>query len=417
MHTDILVIGAGAAGLAAARALTDAGRRVIVLEARDRIGGRVLTDYRFGPAPVERGAEFVHGSAVVTWRWIQRAGLRTEEFPTWAGRRIWLGSRRLSRGWLLSLRSDLRPVLAIDAQLAAYRGPDISLAEWLSRQQIGPLARHIIDIRTAHACCATPETISIAELAHESRVGSSDSKNYHIVEGYSRLLASMASGLDIRLLAPVETLRWDESGVEAGTPRGAFRAQRAVVTLPLALLKREAVRFDPILPPEKRYAINTLAMGPAMKLIMRFRRTFWDQRMSFLNADDPVPVWWTVRRGAPLLVAFLTGPRAEHMAAAGNDGALEQGLATLSAIFGEAPRRLFDAGMVVDWAAEPWTAGGYSSVPPGAYGQRAILATPVGTLHFAGEATVTDDNAATVHGALHSGERAADEVVSGLASG
>src|SRR5437764_563714 len=91
MDTDVLVIGAGAAGLAAARALTDAGRRVVVLEARDRIGGRVWTDHTFGSIPVERGAEFIHGDRAGTWAWLRRAGLRAEPFARWSGRRIALG--------------------------------------------------------------------------------------------------------------------------------------------------------------------------------------------------------------------------------------------------------------------------------------------------------------------------------------
>jgi monoamine oxidase len=194
-------------------------------------------------------------------------------------------------------------------------------------------------------------------------------------------------------------------------PTHTFQARHAIVTLPLALLKAAAVTFDPPLPEAKRYAIDALTMAPAMKLLLRFEERFWDAEMTFLTGRDPVPVWWTVRRDAPLLTGFITGPRAARLAAHGPEGALERGMAALAAIFGDAPRRLFAAGQAVDWAVDEWARGGYSSVPPGAHGQRAVLAQPAGALHFAGEATVFANNPATVHGALHSGTRAAREII------
>jgi monoamine oxidase len=410
MSTDVVVIGAGAAGLAAARALTDAGRRVAVLEARERIGGRVWTDHHFGPIPVECGAEFIHGAQAGTWAWLRRAGLRAEPFARWSGRRIALGGDRLAGPWLLRARPDLWRVFKLEELLAAYDGPDCSLAEWLDMQGFSPLAAHIADARLAHSNCATPATISVAELAHELRLDNKGPGDFHILEGYDRVVATIAAGLDIRLATPVETIRWDEGGVEVVTAQGTLTARAAVVTLPLAVLKAGAVRFDPPLPEAKRHAIEALAMAPAMKLHLRFVAPFWDHEMSFLTADQPIAVWWTIRPGVPLLTGFITGPRAERLATYGEAGAIERGLAQLDAIFGGAASRMFAAGQLIDWAADPWARGGYSSVPPGAHGQRAALAAPAGALHFAGEATVFDNNPATVHGALHSGERAAAEI-------
>ena len=235
--------------------------------------------------------------------------------------------------------------------------------------------------------------------------------DFHIIGGYDSVLAAVAAGLDIRLGAPVEAIRWDAGGVEVATARETYHARAAVVTLPLALLKAGAVSFTPPLPEAKRRAIDALAIGPALKLLLRFAEPFWDREMTFLTADQPLAVWWTIRRDVPLLTGFATGPRAARLGMYGADGALERGLAALGEIFGSAPRRLFVAGQLVDWAADPWARGGYSSVPPGAHGQRAVLAAPAGALHFAGEATVFEDNPATVHGALRSGERAAREIL------
>ena len=434
MDADVLVIGAGAAGLAAARALVDADRRVIVLEARARIGGRVWTDRSFAAIPVERGAEFIHGEQADSWALIHRAGLRTESFSRWQGRRIVAEDGRLVGDELLHARPDLQRVFTLEQQLAAYQGPDCSLAEWLATNAYSPLAAHIADLRLAHANCATPETISVAELAHELKLADKGPGDFHILDGYDRVLALLAEGLDIRLGTAASAIRWGEDGVHVETRRGEevqrrqgeleassshpftpspsrlLHARHAIITLPLALLQADAVAFDPPLPQAKRTAINALRMAPAMKLLLRFEERFWDAEMTFLTGRDPVPVWWTISHAAPLLTGFITGPRAARLAAHGPENALEQGIAALTAIFGDTPRRLFAAGEVVDWAADEWARGGYSSVPPGAYGQRAVLAQSVGALHFAGEATVFANNPATVHGALHSGARAAREI-------
>jgi monoamine oxidase len=435
MDTDVVVVGAGAAGLSAGRALADAGLSVIVLEARDRLGGRVWTDRAFGPVPVERGAEFIHGAGAESWPVVRQAGLHTEPFARWSGRRIALSPGRLAGAWLPRTRLDLRRIFTLEQEIARYQGPDCSLAEWLAARRYSPLAAHIADIRLAHANCATPTTISVAELAHELRLSDRGPGDFHILDGYDRVFTPLAAGLDVRLSTAVTEIEWGQDGVQVKTRRqgdkethepidqsstpdrlvshSTLQARHAVVTLPLALLKAGAVRFDPPLPERKQRAIETLAMAPAIKLLFRFAEPFWDDQMTFLTADDPVPVWWTVRRGAPLLTGFVTGPRAARLAAHGQAGIVERGLNALTAIFGPAARRLFERAQVVDWGADEWARGGYSSVPPGAHGQRQILAEPAAALHFAGEATVFASNPATVHGALHSGQRAAGEIIVG----
>jgi monoamine oxidase len=411
---DAIVIGAGAAGLAAARQLVAAGRSVLVLEARDRIGGRIWTDRSIGSVPVELGAEFIHGAHVQTWEWVRRTGAQTLPFARWSGRRIALGGGRVAGAWLLRARPDLRRLMSLEDQIAAYSGPDRPLSEWLRERDYSPLAAHIADLRLAHAFCATPETLSLLDLAEELRGGYTEGGDFKILTGYDQIVNALAEGLDIRLGTPVSALHWGADGVEALAESGlSFQARDAIVTLPLALLQAGAVRFEPALPEAQREAIGQLAMAPAMKLIYRFADTLWPREMTFLSADDPVAVWWTNRPDAAILTGFLTGPRARRLSALGGDEALERGLNQLAGYFGPGARSQLLEARAVDWGADPWARGGYSSTPPGAAGMRAQLARPAGALHFAGEATVTGDSPATIHGAIGSGIRAAREIMAG----
>jgi monoamine oxidase len=185
------------------------------------------------------------------------------------------------------------------------------------------------------------------------------------------------------------------------------------VTVPLGVLKAGAIRFHPELPPTVRAAVDGLAMGAGTKVLLRFRARLWPRGMSFLLLDDEVPAVWPPHRDAPLLTAFVMGPRAERLRRP--PGPVERVLAALARAWPEARRELA-AAEVVDWGADPWTRGGYSSAPPGAEGLRAALAAPCGPLRFAGEAT-DERSPGTVSGALRSGVSAAEEALDALAGG
>jgi monoamine oxidase len=411
---DVLVVGAGVAGLAAARALAAAGRRVLVLEARDRVGGRVETvaDARF-PVPVELGAEFVHGRPAATWRVLREARLAVVDADGAHWRRGPAGLERADFG----AEAVLRRLGEVE--------DDVSFAEFLRRFCPGPElaeARAQAEALVAGFEAADPERISARSLARELGGGGIDA-SYRLVEGYGALVRHLrreaeAGGARLALESAVQVVRHGPDGVEIEARRdgrqATFRARRTVITLPLGVLP--TVRFEPALP-EKRGA--GLDPGAAVKVVLAFRESFWEdaglEDAAFLHLPGAAfPTWWTMLPvRAPVLTAWVGGPEAARLAGQPPEAVTALALDALSTVF---DRRLLDAQLLAarshDWLADPFARGAYSHVLVGGADARARLAAPVGdTLFFAGEATDVSGESGTVAGALSSGERAAREAL------
>jgi monoamine oxidase len=441
---DVLVIGAGVAGLAAARDLCAAGLRVTVLEARDRIGGRVHT-LRDGSMslPVELGAEFVHGMPRETWEVIDAAGLAACEVTDthW-----WEEGGALAR--LDDFWSQLEEVMTrIDPA-----GGDRSFREFLDEccrdersRRAKPLATSYVEgFHAARTERASVLALSEAERASEAVEGN---RQFRILNGYDNLPRFLLAGLaprraQVRLNTVVTEVNWGRGRVEvsartrAGHTLEPFTAGRAVVTLPLGVLKEPAdseggVRFSPELD-GKRAAARRLEVGHVMKVTMRFRERFWESsqlpaaprgdslsQLGFLHsADEWVQTWWGLMPvRAPVLTAWAGGPAAEKLSHRGEGFVIERAAEALTRLLGVEGARiesLLEASYVHDWQADPFTRGAYSYVPVGGLDAPAALAEPVDdTLFFAGEATDTEGRGGTVHGALATGRRAAAEVIEG----
>lgn len=407
---DVIVIGAGVAGLAAARRLHDAGRNVLVCEARDRIGGRVWSDTSDPTCAIELGGEYIHGDDVSTWQFVRQLGLATTIAGRWDGRRIWHCGKLQNAVELFAKDASLLPLTTIEAQIATYEGPDISFAQWLDESDYRGLARHLADIRLAHSAATTPEYASIhamrADILHGEHLGGND---HHIVGGYAPIVSALADSLHICLNSPVKSVYQVGEKCSITLVDGQIlTAKRVIVTIPLALLKTGSMAFDPPLSAEKMHAIRQIDMHGGIKIALRFRERFWDETASFFSLVDPAPVWWTAAPGAPYLMGFFTGPRAANIAA--DNDPVATCLDLLSAVFGEQVREQLVGWRMINWSVDPWSLGAYSSVSVGAHGLRPALAAHHGRVHFAGEATALDGHAASVHGAITSGWRAVAEI-------
>ena len=430
---DVLVLGAGIAGLAAARSLAAAGRRVALIEARDRIGGRIFTD-RISrnagePVSIELGAEFIHGLPPVTWDLIKEANLSTYE----------LDGTQLSfaRGGFQSSSEDYgEAVSVIDGMMAWLerqpRGTDVTFAQYLDLAGIDGSRRRRATAYVEGFNAADSRVIGVAALVAQQRAEDKvhSDRLFHVEAGYHALPAFLsdrfrAAGGTLLLSHPVRRVRWSQnavavSGVNAGGESFELHAERAIVTLPLGVLQAGTVEFEPA-PQEIWSNAARMAMGPVVRISLLFDAKFWQQALSFLLTRDEVPsAWWTpMPNSAPLITGWAGGAKAAALtqrigARADWRALLEESLGTLSRMYGIAAQELHSrliSWHTHDWQADPYSRGAYSYAPAGALNASANMTLPVAdTLFFAGEHTDTTGHWGTVHGALGSGLRAAAQL-------
>ena len=433
LDADVIVIGAGAAGLAAGQSLVSKGHRVLVLEAQNRVGGRVhtLRDAR-SPYPLEAGAEFVHGWAQETWGLIRRLSARvydvTDKHVVHRGKRlvtedaIWDKIEAVLKG-LEKLRDDV----SVDAYLrskAAQKG------DLLSRQ----LTREYVEgFNAADLGRMSAKGLFEAQAAEAEIEGQ---RLFRLVDGYDRLLLHLATQLPeeaIRLNHAVRTVRWARGQVEVSTGAETFVARCAVIAVPLAAMQAGKIRFDPV-PAAHLAAAKKLAMGPVIKVIALLEEDFYLQHnlriggenrrladQGFFHAPvESFPVWWTTHpMKLPQMTGWVGGGSAGRLTSLSQRELEAEAARSLARILGVRSVRGKAQGWVIaNWQKDPWAMGAYTYVPLGGEGATDVLARPADrTLFFAGEHTYSGGVSGTVAGALASGWRAGRAIGAMLAKG
>ncbi len=432
---DVIVIGAGAAGLAAYRDLSRAGSRVLCLEARDRVGGRVLTVRDpLAPIPVELGAEFIHGQPPETWDVVRSGALAVYDCAE--------NAVRIKRGepqgdvdsW--ELVGDVLQGM----QSVAEQEEDQTFQHFIANSSHSEDAKQWAASYVEGFNAARKEVIGIHSLAQDAKAADDigGEQSYRILSGYDALVLNLMRGAEtanaqLNLGCIVERVEWQKGAITVHFRRGlkevaseSAKARRLVVTVPLGVLQTDngalgAIRFDPPLT-ETMDAARQLAFGQVIRVVFRFREAFWESKPHlhdagfFLSNEEFFPTWWTplpVR--APLITGWSAGPRADRLAAQSREEIGRRALADLARVTATESHlidSLFGGMYFHDWHHDPFARGAYSYVPAGKLAARSLLAKPVAdTIYFAGEATELNGHSATVHGAIATGRRAAREVI------
>jgi monoamine oxidase len=430
-HFDVLVIGAGAAGLAAASELGAHGLSVCLLEARDRLGGRIHTVHAPGvPIPLELGAEFIHGRAASTLEWLAKINEPIVD----ATQTRWMNIRG-------RLQSSDELFDELKRGLSSTRRPakDLPFALFLdsvAKRKLSPRVRVFARMLVEGFDAADASRVSTFEILDEwSGNGAADAPTFRPLRGYATVIDALAGTLrdraHIQLNSLVKEVRWTRGAVAAaGTHLGkAFRveASRAVIALPIGVLQTPphmpyGVEIAPALR-SKRPALDMLASGPVIKVLLQFHEPFWEnlddgryRDAAFFQApQQPFPTFWTsLPIRSSMMVAWSAGPNAARMIGVPDAEIVQRAIQSLQSVFGSRTSVLehLSGSRLHDWQADPLSAGAYSYVVAGGRGARRTMAAPIqGTLFLAGEAVDTSGEAATVAGALSSGRRAALEVL------
>ncbi len=435
---DILILGGGAAGLAAARDLTARNLRVALLEARDRVGGRIHTLHEADwPAPIELGADFVHGLPDETWSILRNARLSTYEIPD-AHLNLDPKSKKLAA-------TDLyREIEAVLDRMSSVGSRDISFeqfAQQLRREKVDPKSIQLAMGYIEGLNAADAKKIGVQGIiaSEEDEEEIEADRLFRISGGYDGLIRALHDSIDakhlhLRLGVVAQSISWRKNSVtittrDASGQLEAWHGPRAIITLPVGVLRANSVKFSPQLPASHRAAIQKIEMGAVMKVVLRLDETFFFDRTFetttgktklpdqtfFHDLTGPLQTWWTLRpMRVPMLIGWAGGPKAaklSRLSPAEIRTITVRALSKLLNVSESEMSRHVESFRVHNWQADPLAKGAYSYVGVGGSNAMKTLATPIKeTLYFAGEHTHYEGMSGTVAGAIGSGERAAREI-------
>lgn len=426
---DVIVVGAGAAGIACCEQLHAKGIDFLLVEAKARIGGRVQAhlDRAFG-IPLELGAEFIHGAPAYTLKWMEQLKI---PFYDLQERHLFRKGKSLDD----NLNDDLdfwSTTEKLMHRLKANRKSDRSVQEFLRQHQaFGAPAKalfcsfvegyHAADISKMSEKGLASTEEDDADALNETRAFRSTQPYQHLLKGIFQTFASEAN---FRNRMRLERIQWTRGQVQLTCRKGAettiLRARKAVITLPLGVLKSDKITWDPV-PRALSEFLNHTEMGHVQKIIFRFRQRFWEELsekpISFLHLGPEAyfPTWWTLQPfRLPYLVAWQGGPKAQELSSMPEAKRIEMALDTLAELTlksSAALTALLEESFTHNWSRDPYALGGYSYVGVGGLGKGRPCFNIEQTLFFAGEALDDTSGRGTVHGAFNTGVNAAKRVL------
>jgi len=408
-NPDVAIIGAGSAGLNAARRLRELGRSVVVLEARGRIGGRAWTESDTFGIPFDRGCAWLHKADDNPYTPLAREwGFTLFEHNNHLDG-LWLGGRRAS-GAERKRQADEEARLDEVMMKRGKQGKDKSGEAWLKRR--GPVEDAVA---TFHGPMSSAVDLDELSTVDYLTIGTDVEPNLLIKEGYGALVARYGREVAVELNTPVRTVRYSGAGVELETAKGTVRAKACIVTSSTGVLAAEKIRFDPVLPEWKRDAIADVPMGLLAKIPLQFR----ESGLFGLNDFDDLLREQRGKRDIyflcfpfhlPLMVGFVGGDFAWELSAAGEREAVDYAMQHLRHMLGSDVDKQLVKGSFTQWAGDPWALGAYATATPGNGRSREVLRRTVAErVYFAGEACASRWTQ-TCGGAAISGRETAEAV-------
>ena len=420
---DVIIIGAGAAGLIAALELAQTGKKVAVIEAKDRVGGRACTVYddRFD-LPVELGAEFIHGELKLTRMLLKKANADAYKLKG----DIWQNED----GTFDDQKDFIENYSALNKKFKQLN-QDISIADFTENYLQGPQfdeLRFTLKNYVEGYYAGDMKKASTYFLKEE--LNNSDDIQFRIEGGYAKLIDYLYNhcrekGVAFYLSNPVKNIKWRKDRVEIDSEGNHLAAQKILITVPIGVLQSESIQFSPSIPKQIDAAKN-LGFGPVIKTILQFDEAFWKNKtltqnrdlskMGFLFSKQIIPTWWTYYpKDAAMLTGWSGGPHAEEIKNLPEEEILQKAVQSLSEIFSidasEIQQRL-RAWYVASWINDPYCRGGYSYEVVDAEKWKGILKQGVDdTIYFAGEGLFSGTEIGTVEAALVSGRETAHQMV------
>ena len=403
---DVAIVGAGVAGLAAAVELEKAGLRLAIFEARDRIGGRILTRRDpLSPVPIELGAEFLHGRPPEILDIARRIPIPLCDVA-------WNPIEHRSGEWRADIDMESESESLIE-EAVRYRGPDMAWAQFAAQSKASPSQKDSATRFVEGFNAARADRISLLSIQQDTLAAQAigEGHQFRLPSGYDRIPQFLASRLQtaIRLSTPVHRIAWSPGRVAID---GTLTARAALITVPLGVLHAGTIEFNPVPQPVK--AASDIECGQVFRVVLRFEDAVWASVPDLADAgfifsdSEPFPTWWTtLPLRTPLITAWSAGPHVDRLTGSSHQIA-RQAIQALGHLLKRNLAADIRASYLHNWRDDPWSRCAYSYARAGRLAAREELAAPAGnTLFFAGEAAETEGHSGTVHGAIRSGRRAA----------
>jgi len=411
MKYDVIIIGAGASGLAAMRKLVEAGLHICMIEASNAPGGRIATIQEGFREPAEAGAEFVHGRLPITSKLVKEAKL---SFTSVEGNMIGVQNGQWKKEehdahWDEFMRHLKR--LKADVTIQQFLADHFSDGEYQQlRQAVQRFAEgfNLADISKASMLALKDEWKDI------------EKKQFRIKGGYGQLIDhlykhSTDNNAEFYFNTVVEKISYKKHVTVYTANKKKFEADHVIITVSIGVLQSGSIQFDPELK-EHAIAIQGIGFGTVIKFLFEFKRNFWenyDENIGFILSDEQIPTWWTqLPSKNNLLTGWMGGPNATENIYKEDSSLLQIALLSLSSIFRITPAVLKDElanYKIINWLNDPFIKGGYSYNTLHSEEAKKVLIKPIDDkIYFAGEAVSQSDSQGTVESALHSGYDTAD---------